>query len=283
MNRRLNFIFSLLVGFSVFFSAVQIQSATNDDKPNQPLPFQLNEELYFEGEFTKAILRGINIGEMKLRITQSPNQTNTEKQTQNYNITGEIVSKGFATKLFGINFHQLIETTVDPTNFRVVKDNKLDEQGKRIRKSETVIDKENGKITWTETNANLVNPTPRVLTIEFKGDVQNLATAFYYLRLQPLKVGQSFTVPIHDSGRVYNVAVKVTQRKQMKTAVGKVWAVRTELDIFGENKLIDGKGSAALWFTDDERKIPVHLQVKNDSGTIDFKLKKMAAKKDVLP
>ncbi len=270
MTRKHFFIFALLIGVAFFVQPVQAQSTISVNQPVKPLPFQINEELFFEGEFTKAILRGINIGELKLKITQTPNQ-----QMQTYNVTGEIGTKGFAVKLFGLNFHQLIETVVDPTGFRLIKDNKLDEQGKRIRKSETVTDREKGKITWTETNENQPNNAPRVATVEFKGDVQNLVTTFYFLRLQTLKVGQNLTVPIHDSGRIYNITVKVTQRKQIKTIVGKVWAVRTELDIFGYDKLIDGDGTAALWITEDERKIPVHLQVKNNTGTIDFKLKKI--------
>jgi hypothetical protein len=266
MIRKSKIIAFILVLFLIALAVPQTRSA-NDTKSN-PFPFSANEELIYHAEFSKAIFRGLNIGEIRFKVTRK------QEPTQLYNITADAESKGFATKLFGINFRQLVDSTVEPTNFRSLKTNKLDQQGKRVRKSETVFDKENGKVTWTETDPNQPNKPPRVVTNQFNGDVQDIASGFYFVRLQPLKVGQSFTVKLHDSGTIYDVAVKVTQRKQLKTILGKVWAVKVEPDIFG-GKLLDGEGSMEIWFTDDARHIPVKSQIKFKLGTVDFKLKKI--------
>ena len=146
MIHKSKFIAYILILF-LFVLVIPQTNSANDTKL-KPLPFSANEELIFQAEFSKAILRGLNIGEISFKI--SPKQ----ESTQLFNIQADAVSKGFATKLFGINFHQFVDSIIDPTSFHVVKNNKLDQQGKRVRKSETVFDKEKGNVTWTETDPN---------------------------------------------------------------------------------------------------------------------------------
>lgn len=274
MVRGLKIIFVAVILSS--FAFPQTENANIKLNDTKPLPFQSDEELYFLAEFSKAVLRGLDVAELRLKVTkkEETQKPNSEQNTTLYNLTAETKSKGFAPKLFGINFFQSVESVVDSTSFRVLKDIKIDQQNKRVRNSETVFDKENGKVIWTETNPNQENAPPRVVTTEFKGEVQDLASAFYYLRLQPLKVGESFTFKLHDSGQIFDVPVKVTERKQMKTVLGKVWTIKIEPEIFG--KLIGGEGTAALWFTDDARRIPVRFEIKHRLGTVDFKLKKIS-------
>ena len=59
----------------------------------------------------------------------------------------------------------------------------------------------------------------------------------------------------------------------MKTVLGQVWTLRVEPEIFGEGRLLRGKGKMAIWFTDDARRIPVKAQISNELGRLDIKLK----------
>jgi hypothetical protein len=45
--------------------------------------------------------------------------------------------------------------------------------------------------------------------------------------------------------------------------------------VFGEGRLIRGRGKMAIWFTDDERHVPVRAHISNEMGTLDIKLKSM--------
>jgi hypothetical protein len=103
--------------------------------------------------------------------------------------------------------------------------------------------------------------------------VQDIASAFYFLRTQPLALGQSFEMLISDSGQVYHTPVRVTERKKLKTVLGQVWTLRVEADVFGEGHLLRGKGKLAIWYTDDERRIPVKARINNELGSLDIKLK----------
>ncbi len=58
----------------------------------------------------------------------------------------------------------------------------------------------------------------------FAGQVQDLLSAIYFLRTQPLTVGKSFEVTVSDSGRVYQVPVQVLEKKRKKTVLGTSWS-----------------------------------------------------------
>jgi hypothetical protein len=49
--------------------------------------------------------------------------------------------------------------------------------------------------------------------------------------------------------------------------------LRVEPEVFGEGRLLRGKGRMSLWYTDDERRLPVKAQIYNELGKLDLKLK----------
>jgi hypothetical protein len=243
------------------------------------LPFAPGEELVYEGEFTKALLRSVDIADLRFTATLEPsgptNQTREEKNVagKSLRLTLDAVSKGLLSKLFGLRFRQHIESTVDPSSFTVLHTRKLDEQGNRRRTSEAVFDRATGKVVWTERDPNNPTKEPRVVSADFNGAVQDLASIFYFLRTQPLAPGQNLEISISDSGRVYRVPVRVVERKKMKSLLGEVFVLKVEPEVFGEGRLVRGRGTMAIWFTDDARHIPVRAHISNEMGTLDIKLK----------
>ncbi|HYO92843.1 MAG TPA: DUF3108 domain-containing protein [Pyrinomonadaceae bacterium] len=277
MNNRHRLPVLALLLCALAFSSVP---AREQGQPIEPpaMPFETTEELVYEGEFSKALFRGINVAELRFTATRTPAAANKGTQDKNaaFRFTLEAVSKGIVSKLFRLSFRQRVESTVEPASFSVLQTNKLDEQGKRHRISEAVFDRSAGKVVWTERDPNDPNRPPRVVTNQLSGVVQDIASAFYFLRTQPLAVGQSFEMLVSDSGQIYRTPVRVTARKRMKTVLGQVWTLRVEPEVFGEGHLLRGKGRMAIWFTDDERHIPVKAQISNELGTLDIKLKRAA-------
>lgn len=269
-GRRFSIITLLLC--ALVFVSFPARSEVQPDVPSSS-QFGPYEELVYEGEFTRALLRGINIAELRFTATRP---TGVEaQQSPAMRVTMDAASKGILRKLFGLNFHQRVESTIEPVSFTVLQTNKLDEQGKRQRISEAVFDHSAGKVVWTERDPNDPNRAPRVVTNPLSGTVQDIASAFYFLRTQPLKLGQGFDLFISDSGQVYRTPVRVTERKKMKTVVGEVWTLRVEAEVFGEGRLLRGKGNMSLWYTDDARRVPVKAQINNELGRLDIKLKKV--------
>ncbi len=255
------------------------------EKTPPALPFVPSEQLVYEGEFSKLLLRGIKIAEMTFTAgrVQQPAPTNTnataDAQAANANntplfFTSDVESKGWFRKLFGINFRVHVESTVDPATFSVMRTTKLDDQGKRVRTSEAVFDMSTKKVEWTERDPNNTAQPPRVVTAALDGTTHDIISAIYFLRSQRLTPGQTFDLAISDSGRVYRVPATVTrERKKVKTVLGKVQAVRLDVDIFGEGRPIQDDGKMSLWVTDDERHIPIRAKLSHSMGTLEIKLK----------
>ena len=247
-------------------------------RPHAPLnfanlPFEPVEELVYEAEFSKLLLRGIQIAEFRFTSKRAP-ATGDEGAPAPLLFTGDVVSRGFFRKLFGINFRYRVESVVDPTTLNVLRNRTLDEQGKRVRAAETVFDWGENQVTWTERDPNDPRRAPRVVRSPLAGPVQDLLTAVYFLRAKPLAPGASFEMQLSDSGKVYRVPVTVhAESKKFKSAVGRVRVVRVEMGMFGEGRPLEGEGRVTLWVSDDARRLPVRARISSDIGTLDISLK----------
>lgn len=246
-----------------------------------PLPFEPAEESVYEAEFSRSLLRGVNIATLRFTAARDTGADARGREgASNLRFTAEAQSKGLFPKLFsGLRFRQQIESTVDSRSFNVLRTVKLDEQGNRKRTSEAVFDLKLKRVTWTERNPDDPTSQPRTVASEFDGTVHDLASVFYFVRTQPLTQGKNFQVLVSDSGRVYRLPIRVGEKKKMKTVLGEVEAIRVEPELFGEDRLIKGKGQLTIWFTTDARRIPVRAQIKHEMGTLDISLKRITQSK----
>ena len=169
-----------------------------------------------------------------------------------------------------------MESVVEPASFTVHKTKRIDEQGKRSRVSEAVY--ANGKVSWTESDPNDPSRTPRTADATFTGQVQDVLSAIYFLRTQPLALGKTLELTISDSGRVYQVPVRVVEKKRMKTVLGRVEALRVDPELFGPNGMMARNGHISIWYTNDSRRIPVKAKIKTDYGTFNVTLRKIIQK-----
>jgi hypothetical protein len=271
---------ALVLGAAVsiqFVNAQQVQSHAGTRR------FELGEELHFEAEFSRALLRRIDVADLKFRATRTPltetnSNGNDSKASKPYALTfnAEVSSKGFFARLFNLKFRERVESIVEPVSFTVQKTKILDEQGKRVRTTESTFDRSRGVMTWTSRDPNNPSAEPRHAIADFTGQLQDVLSAIYFIRTQPLAVGKTFEVFIGDGGRVYTIPVRVVEKKRMKTILGKVDVLHVSPELFGPNRLIDDeKGEFSIWITDDQRHIPVGGRVKTDYGTFDIKLKRI--------
>lgn len=269
--------------FAVVLSSVVLASDAPKER-TQPRttparPFVPSEELVYEGEFTRAILRGINIAELRFKAQRpSPSNVAVEGETSAPSplvLTTDVTSKGFFSKLFGVTFKFHAESQVEPNDFYAMRTTKTDEQGKRVRTSEAVFDQQAGKVEYTERDPNNAGQAPRVITAVLDGPTQDIVSAIYFLRTQPLTPGQTFNIAISDSGRVYQVpATVVVEKKKMKSVLGKVEVVRVDVELFGPGRPVaEGKGKMSIWVTSDERHVPIKARLSHDIGTLDITLK----------
>ncbi|MDQ1638921.1 MAG: hypothetical protein QOF62_2260 [Pyrinomonadaceae bacterium] len=243
-------------------------------------PFEPREELIYIGEFSRLLLKKVDVADFRFTVSREPQPlsdggTQTPSNSYALKLIGDISSRGFFSKLFNLHFHERMESMVEPAGFTVRKTNRLDEQGKRRRESETLFDQANGKLVWVERDPNNTAAGIRSVTTTFTGQVYDVLSAIYFLRTQPLDVGKSFAVTISDSGRLYRVPVKVIEKKRLKTVLGRVEVVRLDPDLQGPDGMIKEQGQLSIWLTSDSRRIPVAARLKTEYGTFDITLRKI--------
>jgi hypothetical protein len=243
--------------------------------------FESGEELFYVAEFSRALIKKVDVADFRFTAGRDDSQKSNDSTssqdpaTAGYllKFTGDVSSRGFFSKLFNLHFRERIESIVEPASFTVKKTRRVDEQGKRSRTSESLYT--NGNVFWIERDPNNPSRTPRSATAAFTGQVQDVLSAIYFLRTQPLEVGKTFEVTVSDSGRVFNVPVRVVEKKRLKTVLGRVEALRLDPDIYGPNRMIAGDGQFTIWLTNDNRRLPVSARIKTDYGTFDITLRKV--------
>jgi hypothetical protein len=268
---------------AVVLSSVVLAKDTPKERtpPRTPaaMPFVPSEELVYEGEFTKMLLRGINIAELRFKAQRpTPSNVTVEGEGQEAAplvLTTDVVSKGFFPKVFGMSFKFHAESQVEPNDFYALRTTKTDEQGKRVRTSEAVFNQESKQVEYTERDPNNAGQAPRVITAALNGPTQDIVSAIYFLRTQALTPGQTFQIAVSDSGRIFQVpATVVAEKKKMKSVLGKVDVVRVDVELFGPGRPVEeGKGKMSIWVTSDERHVPVKARLSHDIGTLDLTLK----------
>lgn len=265
---------AIVVALSVSFAHAQKSTSTHGTRH-----FELGEELHFEAEFSRLLLRKLDVADLKFRATRTPiEDANQSEESKPYALTfsADVASKGFFARLFNLKFREQVESTVEPVSFTVQRTRILDEQGERVRTTESTFDRSKGKMTWTSRDPKNPSAEPRHAIADFSGQLQDVLSAIYFIRTQPLAVGKTFEVFIGDGGRVYTIPVQVVEKKRMKTVVGRVNVLRVVPELFGPGRLIDDeKGEFSIWITDDARHIPVAGRIKTDYGTFDIKLKRI--------
>jgi hypothetical protein len=250
------------------------------------LPFEPTEELVYVAEFSRSLLKKVDVADFRFTASRQPSlqklshaRAAEDSSGDPYllRFTGDISSKGFFSKLFNLRFRERIESIVEPGSFIVKKTKRIDEQGKRARISETIYG--DGKVLWTERDPN--NPTrpPRSAEAAFAGKVQDILSAIYYLRTQPLAVGRVFEITVSDSGYVYQVPVRVSEKVVKKTVLGRVETFRVDPEVFGDDRMLAGEGQFSIWITNDSRRIPVAGRIKMRYGVFDITLRKVTQNK----
>jgi hypothetical protein len=102
--------------------------------------------------------------------------------------------------------------------------------------------------------------------------IQDVLSAFYYVRTRDLQVGQQFGLPTHSSRKDYSLEVFVHGRETVRVPAGTFDCFVVEPVILGDG-LFQHEGKLTIWLTADERKLPVLMKTKVKVGSIDASLK----------
>lgn len=190
-----------------------------------------------------------------------------------YEIRTTARSQGFVSLLYGVR--DQFDSLFDPTTGCSRQISKTIKEGRRHKETQIVFDGARQLAILDERDLTKPNAAPKHAENEIPACVKDVVTAFYFLRTQPLRVGQQIQVPVNDGAQTHEVTVQVQTREQIQTPLGRRFAFRVEPTVFGG--LYKRKGRMLIWFSDDEQRLPLRIKAVISVGTIVGNLRSVTA------
>ena len=141
-------------------------------------------------------------------------------------------------------------------------------EGRRQVNSDLKFNSAQGKALFDEKN--LVSGISKHQETTIPSCVSDLLSAIFYTASQPLQVGQSFRIPVFDAGKTIPVTMKIEGKESVKTPSGTYQTVRVQPT--ADAGVVKNRGNIWIWYTDDERHMPVQMRARLFWGTITFSL-----------
>jgi len=141
-------------------------------------------------------------------------------------------------------------------------------EGRRQINSTLKLDYAQGKSTLEEKN--LTTGQSKRLEAGIPGCLTDLLTGVFYASSQPMEVGKSFDMPVVDPLKTVVVTMKAEGKEELKTPAGTFKTIRVEPT--ADAGVVKNRGQIWIWYTDDERHLPVQMRARSFWGTITFRL-----------
>lgn len=108
-------------------------------------------------------------------------------------------------------------------------------------------------------------------SVTIDGLEHSIMSAFYLVRTMPLKVGETSRFSAVSGKKRYELKVITHGRETIETDLGTFKTVKVEPVLDGDG-IFNSKGRIFIWFTDDEKRIPVLMECEIALGSIKAKL-----------
>ena len=146
--------------------------------------------------------------------------------------------------------------------------NKQTVEGRRQMTSTLHLDYTQGRSVFNEKN--LVNGQTKHVESPVSGCVTDLLSGVFYASSQPIALGHSFVIPVFDAMQIVPVTMKVEGREEIKTPLGVFKTLRVQPT--AASGVVKNRGNIWIWYTDDDRHLPVQMRARLFWGTITFRL-----------
>ena len=218
--------------------------------------------------------RLIPAGTAKFTWTAMPNSAAATSEVRLH-----LESAGLVSRLFRVNDDY---TALLGQNFCAQSTFLAAHEGNRNKETRVVFDSQNRKASYIEKD--LVKNSATTHEVEIPPCVHDVLGALMVLRRLPLETGKTATIPISDGKKFVQAKVESQRREELKTDRGTEKTIRYEVFLF-DNVLFKRSGHLHVWLTDDDRRVPVQLQVRLQFtiGTITFSLQKEGLPKEDKP
>jgi len=173
---------------------------------------------------------------------------------------------GAINMLFHASDH--FQSIFDPVKGCTYQFDKQTVEGRRQVNSTLKMDYAQSKSILDEKN--LVSGQSKHVESPIPGCMTDLLTGVFYASSQPLEIGHNFVMPVVDAMHNVPVTMKVEAREVVKTTLGTFKTIRVQPT--ADAGVVKNRGNIWIWYTDDERHLPVQMRARLFWGTITFRL-----------
>lgn len=181
-------------------------------------------------------------------------------------LTADANTIGAINMLFHASDH--FQSTFDPVKGCTYQFDKQTVEGRRQVNSTLKMDYAQSKSILDEKN--LVSGQSKHVESPIPGCMTDLLTGVFYASSQPLEIGHNFVMPVVDAMHNVPVTMKVEAREVVKTTLGTFKTIRVQPT--ADAGVVKNRGNIWIWYTDDERHLPVQMRARLFWGTITFRL-----------
>jgi hypothetical protein len=240
----------------------QVPPSQRPQTPAKPraeaaVPFKVGEVLSYEVSWSSFITAG------------TATATVREKRRSGSSTIYEMVAEGrpvpLVARLWPLYYR--MDTQLDSYTLLSHRGSLYAEEQRDRRTVTTLFDRTRNRVQFE-----LKNETTVTSEYDVPPTAQDGIAAFYLLRARGVRAGERFSIPVADSGTLFNAQFDVGALEQVKVPFGTVpaWNVRLTLT--------DAKGELVwkrteLWMSNDNRRLPVKLQAELPIGHFVLALK----------
>lgn len=234
---------------------------------------QNDSQNYQSGEILKYRIHYglLNAGFATLEV-----KSTTYEGKPHYHIKGEGSSSGAVRAFYKVD--DLYETYIDKATNKPSKFVRKISEGGYTRDQVITFDHKDKTAKINDRKAQKVSYK------EFSGNVQDLLSAFYYLRnmeTDDLKTGDYMNVDILMADETYKFRLKVLGRETIKTKFGKIKTIKIRPYV-QSGRIFKESESVTMWVTDDDNHIPVQIKAELMVGALKAELHSYSNVKNIL-
>lgn len=221
------------------------------------VPFEAGETLVYTVSWLK-----IEGGQMTLSTSREASPDGVPV----HRIRLSAVSNDYVSKFYPVDTRY--ETWVDARDFTPVRFEKHAREGRYVSDEVEEFDLGRRVAVWRdEKRVRATGPIPERF--------QDVISSFFYMRTVPLVPGEETRVDLYTRGKLYRLVVAVIGRERVETEMGVFDALKVQPrmhDTASASSVDRNKGKLFLWFSDDERRLPVMARTILPIGSVTARL-----------
>jgi hypothetical protein len=206
-------------------------------------------------------------------------RTGNQGNHDTYEVTASARSEGFVSLGFDVN--DVFKATSSAQTLCSEGIVKKVSEGHRHRDTRIAFDYAGKHALLDERDPNEPKSPAKHAESDIPPCVEDVVTAFYYLRRQKLEVGHTIELPVNDGSKTQRVIVEVQTREKVQTPLGTFDTIRVEPKVF--SGLLKRKGRMLIWFSADDRQLPVRVKAMISVGSITGTLRSITYQKPNVP